>query len=141
MNLNTRILRFMVKRRQKSTKNELKKALKNLTVEQILLFNKVKDLAVTNNSAIRFDIKTDETLIDLPHILIIIKGCKVYVQNTNSFHLEEFPSDTIELLMKTIVRESHRDRCKIKHQGKMRIRSLINNIGEQVPCPENQEQQ
>ena len=124
-------MRLSVKVKQRKQKKELVKVLKNLTVEQVLLFNKVKDLSISNNSAIRFNLKTDEVLIDLPHILLIINGNKIYVQNTNIFHFEEFPIDTVEYLMKIIVREANRDRCKIKHQGKLRIRSLINNIGEQ----------
>lgn len=142
MNLNTRILRFMVKRRQRSYIREYNKAMKNLTVEQTMTFNRVKDVAITNNSAIKFDLKTGEILIDLPHILIIIKGNKVYIQNTNNFHTEEFFTDTIDILKNIIKIEAHRDRCKLKHEGKLRIRSLINNIGESEKLPtENQEQQ
>jgi hypothetical protein len=116
--------------------------MKNLTVEQTMTFNRVKDVAITNNSAIKFDLKTGEILIDLPHILIIIKGNKVYIQNTNNFHTEEFFTDTIDILKNIIKIEAHRDRCKLKHEGKLRIRSLINNIGESEKLPtENQEQQ
>jgi hypothetical protein len=115
--------------------------MKNLTVEQLMIFNRVKEIAITNNSAIKFDLKTGEILIGLPHILVIIAGNKVFIRNTNNFHTEEFFTDTILVLRKIIEREAHRDRCKLKHQGKLRIRNLITNIGEgETPCPENQEQ-
>ena len=131
MNLNIRLLRYFVLRRQNQKIAEYDRAMKNLTVEQVMTFNRVKDLAVANNSMIKFDPKTNEILIDLSHILIIIKGNKVYIQNSTVFHIQEFYSNTIDFLRDIIEREAHRDRCKLKHEAKQRIRSLLTSMGAQ----------
>lgn len=128
MNLNYRLNRLYIRRKLKREQKRRDIALTLLTLEQKRVYNLVKELVKANNEAIRFDLKTNETLITLPHLLIVLQNKKVQLLNTNGFHTEEFPLEVYDSLMDFIVLEGHRYRRKLKQDVKIRINQFLDTL-------------
>lgn len=128
MNLNYRINRLLTKRKLKKEKEERAKAFTFLNLEQKRVFNLVKELVKNNNESIRFDLKTNETIIALPHLLVVLKDKKVQLLNTNGFYTEEFPLEIYEYLMDFIILEGHRYRRKLKQDIKIRVNEFLDTL-------------
>lgn len=130
MNIMYSIKRQIVLYNQKRTKNFEKRAFKKLSTEEIKTFNMVKDIAIKNNSAIKFDPESDEILIILPKMLITLKHQNVEIHNTTGFITVNIPFDAYSILVKIVTKEAHKERRKLKHEVKLRIREFLNKISD-----------
>ena len=128
MKIKYRIKRIIVRYKQSlRTKRQLK-ALKKLNSEQSITFLKVKDIAIKNRTAIKFDNESNEILIILPKMLITLIDGTVKIHNTTGFVSIDFPIEGYELLVQVVNREAHKERRKLKYEVKLRILEFINSI-------------
>jgi len=132
MNYSRRILRAIVKlkvylaNRKKS--QIINFILKNLTSEEILLINTVKELAIKNKDCIRFDVTTSETMIVLENKLITLKQGKVSIDNHHGFNYAYLPDIAYEYLLCIVHKEAHRDRRRLKFIIKTNLQEFLKSV-------------
>lgn len=115
--------------RNKTNRNREKVAFKSLSAEQLKVFNIVKDLAIQNNDAIKFDPKSSESLIVIPDkLLVTMKHEQVRIDNSRGFMSINMPSEAYEMLIEIVEAEAHKDRRKIKQDVKNRLHSFLDDI-------------
>lgn len=131
MSINYKIKKMVIRFRQRMNRKRETLALRNMSYEQMQIFNNVKELASKNSSSIRFDPKSDEILIVLHQKLVTLKGETVYIHNTRGFIPIIIPTEAYELLVEIIHKIAHRERRKLKHEVKQRIREFLSNINEE----------
>lgn len=130
MNIKYKIKRKIVRYNQRSIEKSDKRAFKNISIEQKQAFEMVKDIAIKNNSAIKFDPASDEILIILPKMLITLKNQNIEIHNTTGFINMNIPYDTYSLLVKIITKEAHKERRRLKHEVNLRIQEFLSKISE-----------
>lgn len=128
MNLNYKIKKAYVRFKQRARKKGQDIAFKNMSLEQMKVFNMVKDLAVKHNESIRFDPKSDEIIIALTKMLVTLKGETVYIHNTTGFMSMIIPTEAYEYLVRIVEVQAHRERRKLKKEVKDRINEFLNKI-------------
>lgn len=125
MSISYKFSKSMVRFRQRMKRKREKIAFKKISMEQMRVFNMVKDLSVKHNSAIKFDPKSDEILLILPKMLVTLKGETVYIHNTTGFMSMIMPSEVYEILVEHVEKEAHKERRKLKHEVKQRINEFL----------------
>jgi hypothetical protein len=115
--------------RTKTKRSREKVAFKSLSAEQLKVFNIVKDLAMQNNDAIKFDPKSSESLIVIPDkLLVTMKNEQVRIDNSRGFMSIQMPSEAFDMLIEIVEAEAHKDRRKIKQDVKLRLHSFLDDI-------------
>jgi len=130
MNLNYMFLKMRVRFKQRMRRKRNEIANRNLSLEQIKVINMVTEIAIKNNSAIKFDPKSGEVLIILPKMLITLKDEIVYIHNTTGFMSMNIPTEAFEILIESIEKEAHKERRKLKYEVKKRINNFLNNLSD-----------
>lgn len=128
MSINYKIKKVRVRLRQSAIKKGHNMAFKHMSLEQLKVFNMVKDVATKYNDAIRFDPKSDEIIIALTKMLVTLKGETVYIHNTTGFMSMTIPTEAFEELVRIVERHAHRERRKLKKEVKDRINEFLNKI-------------
>lgn len=115
--------------RMKAKRTRDNVAFKSLSAEQLKVFNIVKDLAMQNNDAIKFDPKSSESLIVIPDkLLVTLKHEQVRIDNSRGFMSINMPSEAFDMLIEIVEAEAHKDRRKIKQDVKNRLHSFLDSI-------------
>lgn len=131
MKIEYRIKKMIVRFKHRAARKRLNYAFKVLSVEQLKVYNIVKEVAEKNNDAIRFDPKTEEILINIPDkLLVTMRGGDVRIDNSKGFMLITMPTEAYELLVEIAEKEAHKDRRKLKKDVKNRLHSFLDNIAE-----------
>lgn len=131
MKIEYRIKKMIVRFKHRAARKRLNYAFKVLSVEQLKVYNIVKEVAEKNNDAIRFDPKTEEILINIPDkLLVTMRGGDVRIDNSKGFMLITMPTEAYELLVEITEKEAHKDRRKLKKDVKNRLHSFLDNIAE-----------
>lgn len=133
MNLSYRFAKMAVRIRRyfkgKSNRTRERIAFKSLSAEQLKVFNIVKEVAIQNNDAIKFDPKSSESLIVIPDkLLVTLKHEQVRIDNSRGFMSINMPSEAYDMLIEIIETEAHKDRRKIKQDVKNRLHNFLDDI-------------
>lgn len=128
MSLGYQLERFRTKYRRHRKNRKVARVMRQMNSDQLKAFNKIKDLANSHRSAIRFDPKTGKIMIDLPKILVTLKRNTIYVDNSSGFGYQIMTEDSYELLKEVIEMEAHKDRRKSEFEARIRVRNFWNNI-------------
>lgn len=128
MNLSYKIKKVVVrfKLRMKKKRNDL--ALKHMSIEQLKVFYRVKELAIAHNDSIKFDPASDEIIMHFPKLLITLKGETVYIHNTTQFVPMTIPAEAYAMLVEILQKEAHKERRKFKLEVKKRLNVFLDNI-------------
>ena len=128
MSLNYKIKKAYVRFKQRARKKGQDMAFKNMSLEQMKVFNMVKDLSVKHNESIRFDPTSNEIIIALTKMLVTLKGETVYIHNTTGFMSMTIPTEAYDYLVEIVEKQAHRERRKLKKEVKDRINEFLNKI-------------
>lgn len=131
--INTKSIIYKIKRNIVKYRNRIKQksivnSLGKLTTDELNLYNKIAYISKENKKDIRFDPVSNEILITLPNMLIILNNKKVSIYNTTGFLNMELPDDTYNILVGIIQYEAHRERRRLKFETKKRINNFLDEL-------------
>lgn len=131
MSIGYKIKKKIVRYKQKMRIKGQNLAFRQMTIEDIKVFNLAKDIATKYYSQIRYDKVSGDTIIRVEeaNICVVLNHDTIGVYTgTNGFFKISIPPDAFEYLMRHIDIQAHKDRRKILKDVKIELGNFIEKI-------------